>query len=498
MEAQVTDTSGLRSVSRATLAVLIGLLTAAALATGQAVAAQTLHTARAAPAILHVGRIDRQDVAAHGNCERDTLAEPDVAISPLDQRVQVAVAHDCRFSSGGAVDISYAWTHDGGAHWHHSPVPGLTRAVGGVWARASDPVVAFGPGGSVYISALVFNLGCSTGVMVSKSVDGGITFASPVLVQKSTRCSYSDDKPWLVVDTRPKSPFHGRLYQFWTVFLSTTRGKPIGVPQVVRWSDDGGAHWSSTHLVTPRTENSQDSQPMIQPDGTIVDAYYSFGSQSVGTSTPAIIGEHAHLRLAAAESATPFVARTSHDGGAGWSRESVITPNLGFGPRDVRCCLPAASVDPVRGTLYAVWDSNGPGEPVTLASSSDGRHWSAKVLVTPEHRRNLQHVNAAVVAYNGKVFVSYGTRNTAVANGNFVQQEVSSSLNGGASFGSGLALGPPSDLRYAAVAPVAFPGDYIGASQTASRLTLVWCLSSRPTNPAHRYRQVLFAAVLRP
>jgi hypothetical protein len=302
------------------------------------------------------------------------------------------------------------------------------------------------------------------------------------------------------VDTHPRSPFYGRLYQFWTVFLSTKRGKPIGVPQVVRWSDDGGTHWSTTHLVTPRDENSQDSQPMIQPNGTITDAYYSFGSQSVGTSTPAIISEHAHFRaaVAGAASATPFVARTSHNGGATWSRESVITPNLGFGPPDVRCCLPEASVDPVRGTLYAVWDGNGPGEPVTMASSSDGRHWSAKVLVTPEHRRNIQHVNTAVAAYSGKVFVSYGTRNTAVANGNFVQQEVSSSFNGGASFGPGLALGPLSNLKYAAVAPVAFPGDYIGASETASRLTLVWCVSSRPANPAHKYHQVLFAAVLRP
>jgi BNR repeat-like domain len=494
----VTHPSGLRIGSRAALAVLLGLLAVPALAAAQGVGARTVHTSRAAPAVLHVGRIDRQDVAPRSNCERDTLAEPHVAISPVNPRVQIAVAHDCRFSSGGAVDISYAWTHDGGAHWHHAPVPGLTRAVGGVWARASDPVVAFGPGGAVYISALVFDLGCSSGVMVSKSVNGGASFARPVLVHRSTTCSYSDDKNWLVVDTHRKSPFYGRLYQFWTVFLSTRQGQPIGVPQVVRWSDDNGAHWSRTHLVTPRHENSQDSQPMIQPNGTIVDAYYSFGSGSDPGSTPATIGDHAHVgAAAAAASATPFVARTSDDGGATWSRESVITPNVGFGPPDVRCCLPAASADPVRGTLYAVWDGAGPGEPITLASSSDGRHWS-RMLVTPEHRRNIQHVNAAVAAYNGRVFVSYGRRNTAVGDGDLVQQELSSSFDAGASFGPALALGPVSDLKYAAVAPVAFPGDYIGASQTESRLTLVWCVSSRPANPARKYHQVLYGAVLRP
>jgi hypothetical protein len=106
---------------------------------------------------LHVGQIARQNVRSRNGCEPDTLVEPDVAVSPFNSRIQVAVAHDCRFANGGAVDIAYAWTHDGGARWHNAPVPGLTKAVGGVWDRASDPVVAFGPDGSVYVSALVFD-----------------------------------------------------------------------------------------------------------------------------------------------------------------------------------------------------------------------------------------------------------------------------------------------------------------------------------------------------
>jgi hypothetical protein len=148
--------------------------------------------------------------------------------------------------------------------------------------------------------------------------------------------------------------------------------------------------------------------------------------------------------------------------------------------------------------MYAVWEGDGPGEPVTLASSANGRHWSAPVLVTPEHNPSIQHVNATVAAYGGKVFVSYGTRNTAVDQGAFVQQQVSWSFHGGAAFGPALSLGPLSNLKFAAVAPIAFPGDYIGASETASRVTLVWCVSSRPRDPAQTFHQVLFAAVLRP
>src|ERR1022692_3796109 len=135
-----------------------GALPAAAMVLGLSLAVPAAAAPQRQPAILHIGQIDRQDVPTQAGCENDTLVEPDIAVSPFNPSIAVAVAHDCRFDNGGAVDISYAWTHDGGATWHHAPLPDLTRAVGGVWARASDAVVAFGADGSVYISALVFDL----------------------------------------------------------------------------------------------------------------------------------------------------------------------------------------------------------------------------------------------------------------------------------------------------------------------------------------------------
>jgi hypothetical protein len=457
--------------------------------------------AAGSPAVLHVGQIDSQDVPARNGCEPDTLVEPDVAVSPVNPQIMVAVAHDCRFATGGAVDISYAWTHDGGAHWHHAPMPGLTRAVGGVWARASDPVVAFGPDGSVYVSVLVIDLGCPGGVTVSRSVNGGMTFGPPVLVQKSTSCNYSDDKNWLVVDNQPNSPFYGRLYQFWTPFL-TVGGKPAGSPQVVRWSDDQGRTWSATHIVSGPHANTQNSQPVIQPDGTITDVYMNFGPHSAGDGVRGNIpGEHQGIRRsAAAGSGVWLVARTSRDGGAAWSSESLVAKNIGGGPAGIRCCLPATAGDPVTGEMYTAWEGNGPGamDPVWLSRSADGLSWSKPVQVSRDPSPTIQHVNVTVTAYGGKVFVPYGTRNTAVASGNLVQQQLSSSSNGGASFGPPLSLGPLSNLTYAAVAGGKFPGDYIGASATASRLTLAWCLSSKPPNPDRAYHQTLYAAVLRP
>jgi hypothetical protein len=453
------------------------------------------------PAVLHVGQIDRQDVAPRPGSEPDTLVEPDVAVSPLDSRIAVAVSHDGRYPDGGAVDISYAWTHDGGRSWHHAPMPYLTKAVGGTWDRVSDPVVAFGPDGTVYVSTLLISLDCPSAVGVSRSTDGGRTFGPPVLAHFSDSCAYSDDKNWLVVDTSARSPHRGRLYQFWTPFLADAEGNYFASPQVVRWSDDRGRHWSRTVNVSATDVFTQNSQPMIQPDGAITDAYLNFGADGGREGPESRIGAEVERAPAPTAAAAPtgdlMVARTSHDGGATWSRETTITHDAGEGPAGVRCCLPSATADPRTGRLYAAWDSASPGA-VKLSTSTDGRHWSAPVRVNRETVAGLDHVNVDVSAYAGRVFVSYGTRDTTVQGGRFIQQRVSASYDGGAHFRSPVSLGPLSDLRYAAQAGGAFPGDYIGSAATRDRVYLVWCRSSRPSDPAAVYHQTMYGATLRP
>lgn len=462
---------------------------AIALLAGLGTAAPALAAPSGSPAILHVGQIDRQDVQSHGNCEPDTLVEPDVAVSPVNPKIQVAVAHDCRFASGGAVDISYAWTSDGGAQWHHAPVPGLTRAVGGTYDRASDPVVAFGADGSVYISALVFDTGCPTGVAVSRSTDGGATFGKPVLAQSSNTCAVSDDKNWLVTDTQPDSPFYGRVYQFWTEFLAGA-----GSPQEVRWSDNDGRTWSSTHVLASKKQFAQDSQAFVQPDGAITDTYlYSGHSLGDGIRQGSIFGNGTN-----AGSGVSLVAQTSFDGGATWTKPAVVAKNVGGGPAGIRCCLPLMAGDHTTGRMFGVWNANGPGtqDAVELASSANGKTWSAPAQVTPGNAANIQYINAAVATANGRVYVSYGRRN--LNSPNIIQQELTWSSDGGKTFAPPIALGPPSNLKYAAVAGGKFPGDYSGLSATPARVTAAWCVSSKPANPTAAFHQTLYAATLQP
>src|SRR5690348_7437955 len=91
-------------------------------------------TVRPRTVLTHQGVVTRQDIPSRGKSEPDTVVEPDVAVDPKNRNVAIAAAHDSRFADGGAVDISVAWTRDGGASWHHHAVRGITIAAGGTWA----------------------------------------------------------------------------------------------------------------------------------------------------------------------------------------------------------------------------------------------------------------------------------------------------------------------------------------------------------------------------
>ena len=466
-----------------------GLSTSMAL--GLAQPATAMPTRTSVPTVLALGQAARQDVPPAPGSEPDTLVEPDIAASPADPRIAVTVAHDGRYSDGGAVGITHAWSRDGGLTWRHAPVPYLTTAAGGVWDRASDPVLAFGPAGDVYLSTLAFNSSatdCRSVVLVSRSVDGGATFGNPSVAQSTNDCNIFNDKNWLAVDTGVRSPHRGRIYQFWSYFDGDF------AQQRVRWSDNRGRTWSDAAVITPgATADTQGSQALIRPDGSITDVYLDF----TGTGRkPDRERESAEFSAAAPPAApgVPLRARTSHDGGRSWSAAVTLATDVGGDVPGVRCCLPSAVADPVSGRMHAVWSSTDLSL-LRASSSMDGVHWSTPVTVDTERTSTTQVVNADVVAYAGKVLVSYGLRDAAVADGRFVQQQVAVSSNAGHSFTTRLPLGPPSDLQYAAQAGGAFPGDYIGTAVSCGRFYAAWAVSSTPPTGS-TYHQVLYAAAI--
>ena len=163
-----------------------------------------------APAV----QISADTLLGAGQTENDTQVEPAVAVDPNNPAIVVAVFQQGRYPDGGSLDAGYATSHDGGLTWTSGNMPLLTLAVGGAFARASDPVVAFGPDGAVYVATLAFS-GSRTAIAVQRSDDGGLSFGAPVLAQDDTSSSTSNDKDWIAVDTFLSSPYYGRVYAAW-------------------------------------------------------------------------------------------------------------------------------------------------------------------------------------------------------------------------------------------------------------------------------------------
>lgn len=500
------QTTRRRITSRSGMSLLAAVAVAACVAATPS-AAVAAASPTDSPSVLHVGQIARQDVPVLPDSEPDTLVEPDVAVSPIDPRVAVAGAHDGRYPDGGAVGIEVASTQDGGATWRHYPLPKLTKATGGsaTWERASDPVVAFGPDGTAYMSTLLFNTGCDSAVAVSRSTDGGRSFGAPVLAHRSSTCDVSDDKNTIVVDTGVHSPHRGRIYQFWTPFLADIFGHPQGSPQALVYSDDHGRTWSQPVAVSRPHANSQNSQPMIQPDGTLVDAFLDYGPDAADEGSEAAEarkGDLSAIPQSSSASATTragadafkpvFTTVKSTDGGRTWHPGGAITTDLG-GPSDFRCCLMSATADAVTGTLYASWNAAN-AKQVRLSSSTDGVHWSTPVVVN-RPTATMLGINSDVAAYDGTVSVSFGLTNADASHGRFGQQFVATSSDGGRTFSVPTAVGPRINYAYAAFARGIFPGDYIGTAMTKGRLYAVWCVSSKPATAGATYHQVVYGAV---
>lgn len=471
--------------------------------------------ARARPSAWHQGLVTSQDIASQPGSEPGTVAEPDIAVNPRSERNAVAAAQDSRFPDGGAVAISISWTKDGGRHWHHRPAPGVTTATGGTFERASDPVVAFGPDGTAYLSLIGFNE-CESAVLVLRSTDGGVHWSPPVAVHSNPTCKVFDDKNWLIVDIGTHSPHRGRLYQFWgSVEFADDEGTQfLGEPQVVRWSDDRGATWSATSYVSPPGTSTLNSQPMIRADGSIVDAFYDFPTEGRASEIAPQVAPEASSRLQherqrqrqrAAASSAPIdasgtiVAVTSTDGGQTWSEASEIT-NLGGGyADDVRCCLFSANIDAVTGRMHVAWLGGvGDTDPVYQSYSNDGVLWSSPVRVSAGDFSGVQNVNVDVSAWGGKVYVSYGRRTRPAQHGGYVRQHVVVSTDRGRHFGTPRRIGPVSALKYAAQAGAPFPGDYIGTAISRNLLYIAWPVSSKPPrSSSSKYHQAIWGATLR-
>ena len=164
-------------------------------------------------ALVQVAPVDPFAGSSIGNVEDvdffGTQVEPRLAVDPTNPNHLVGVWQQDRWTTASCQGIVAGLSFDGGQSWSEVVVPGLTTASGGSFDRATDPWVTFGPTGTVFVTSLVDKVDNhaieqKSGVAVSKSVDGGLTWSPPTLLIQTISSVIFNDKESVTAD--PHSP----------------------------------------------------------------------------------------------------------------------------------------------------------------------------------------------------------------------------------------------------------------------------------------------------
>lgn len=252
-----------------------------------------------------------------------------------------------RIAPGGATDIGWATSTDGGTTWTHGFLPGVTKGEGsGPYDAASDPAVAYDAAHNVWMIASlpISNTQQTPAVIVSRSTDGGFTWQNPVSVDPTAP---SSDKNWIVCDSSSTSKYYGNCYVEWD--------NPDAGDQIeMSTSTDGGLTWGPAKQTADHAFGIG-GQPLVQPNGTVIVPIETNG-----------IGVFGSTNGGASWTKTITVANIQSHGDAGGIRS---------GP------LPSAAIDGT-GTVYVVWEdcrfrTNCSTNDLVYITSKTGVHWSA-------------------------------------------------------------------------------------------------------------------------
>jgi hypothetical protein len=353
--------------------------------------------------------------------------ETTIAVNPTNPSNLVAGANDyrvcCDFSG---LNDGTGWAYysfDGGHSWGNVQVPGLTAETGGTGVfkkvdSAGDPVMTFGPDGTVYYANLVFSrVSPASGVVVSKSTDGGKTWSAPAMVAFSSTAHFFNDKEWIAAGA------NGKVVVSWTRFNQGPQGVGyIASPIVAATSSDFGNSWSSWFNVSDHAHPyNQGSQVAYAPNG---DLYVSYEAASPLTGYATDVTAVARSTNNGASFSTAEIGRVYDD----LDCYPIFSGRQTLSNQHFRLnSYPSMSIDPATGQIAISWaDDQGAGNCGTGGTSFTGTtsnqvklvsgtwgSFSAPKLITPD---SADKAFPSVAIQNGKTVVSYYTAGYSSSN----------------------------------------------------------------------------------
>jgi Neuraminidase (sialidase) len=310
-------------------------------------------------------------------------------------------------SSGG-----FYRSTDGGSSWSVGLLPGLVRAdtaAPGPYESAGDPAVVAGPNGTFWYANIAFDrTDLANSVAVSRSTNGGKTWATHFVVQTSAIAGRRifNDKEWIAAD--PTDPTGKTAYVAWTLFKN--RSSAI----VISKTTDGGLTWSVPKKISDLFTNDQGVTVVVGSNGTVYATFEAFTGSG---------------------DAVAFAV--SHDGGRTFTTRLIAPINDIPSPLPRATfrtnSFPALALD--GSTLHVVWSNwNGTDAHVVyMRSTNGGATWSSPVTIGGS---SGDQFFPWIAARHGTVYASWFNR----ASGDTYTIAGAASTNGGASWTSPVTL----------------------------------------------------------
>lgn len=376
--------------------------------------------------------------------------------------------------------VGFYSSRDGGTTWTGTcatPLPGS--------ALVDDPTVAYDSSGIAYAAGGdFFRQGpIVSAIFLERSRDNGAKWSGPSIAVFPFFANGLVGKPWMQIDTSPKSPYQHTIYisafQGNATCLSALKGC-VGLTSVSH-SSDGGKIWTTVPM------GGDNRFPEINCCGDL----------TIGNNG---IVYHSWVRCEAIDptgscAVAEMPISKSTDGGNTWSTEVVIhkvrvatnTRGCGTGfwgclpnrPAEDADAYPSIAIDnsngPNAGTLYEVdytFVEGGYMKVQVAASKDGGATWSAPVGVAPRSDRHDQFFPWISVSETGAIGVTWLDRRDDPKNVSY-EAFAAVSTDGGMTFPNYKLSALPSNPLNDGFGGK-FIGDYTGNAWVGKSLYAAW------------------------